>query len=219
MRFIGAVSTLLLVAALTGCGLIPTPTPFVMPTARPDIYSGLYAKETAAPQFTALAATASADEGSLRQWASDAKSAFAESDSRFAAKHAIGAPDYYPQCSGGDKGPSGFGWVSPGGTQLNDTLTLFYDTPVTPAAVRVIETANVVGALVRIDVVDTAGNPIVVYEGDPVEEHVCGQMFSVGITSVTQKVDRVVLHFDRMLAPVWTVRYVEIDAVELVGNP
>lgn len=213
-------SILLILALLgiAGCALIPTQTPFVTPTLAPGSYDSRTVRATVAPQLTALAAAASVEEGALRQWASDAEAAAEARQPEHAAENAIGAPDFSPQCSG-STGPSGYGWVSPGGAVLNDSLTLFYEEPVTPTAIYVYETTDAVGALIRVDVVDTAGNMIVVYEGDSVEENVCGRIFSLGIASVTQKVDRVVLHFDRTLTSVWQVRYVEVDAVELVGNP
>jgi hypothetical protein len=95
MRFIWVLSILLIVFVLVGC--IPAPTPMPLATYPPGFYNAMAARQTVIPKLTALAAAASGQTGSLRQWASQAEAVVAASDPRYAADHAAGAPDFYPK--------------------------------------------------------------------------------------------------------------------------
>jgi hypothetical protein len=177
------------------------------PTASPT-YDAIPAQLTVPPMLTALAATATAAPGSLRQWAIAAQASTQYGDPDWGAVQAVGEPNAYPTC-----GDNVLAWASAGSNTV-DSLELVYQTPVVPVALFIYEVSGP-GSIVRIEVVEESGAKQVVYEGMPIASQECPRIFSVGITDVTAKVNRVIVHIDQTVLATWN----EIDAVELVGNP
>jgi hypothetical protein len=154
---------------------------------------------TDAPTTTAVA-------GSVSQWATTAEATSQYGEDSWSATQATGEPNS-PDCA--DQTTAWATEKSDG----NDTLTLGYDTPVIPSAVRISITYTP-NQIVSVDVVGTDGTVTSVYTGAPSEE-TCPQLFEVPVTGVTSAVDEVRITLDQsILALGWT----EIDAVELVGT-
>lgn|SRR5574341_90235 len=177
------------------------------PTAT-STYDAIAAQLTVPPLLTSNAAAAAAATGSLRQWAIAAQASSQYDMVNYAATQATNAPDFYPSC-----GDSYFAWASAGSNTV-EHLELVYQTPVVPVAIFIYET-NAPGSITQVEVIDEAGATQVVYSGVPLVSPECPRIFSVGITGLTVRVNRVIVRVDQAVTSQWN----EIDAVELVGNP
>jgi len=194
-------------SATAPAGGAATDTEAASDTATPT-YDAISAQLTVPPLLTANAATATAATGSLRQWALAAQASSQYGDVDWAATQATGAPNSPAAC-----GDNTTAWASAGNSG-QDNLELVYTTTVVPVAINIYE-GNGPGSIVKVDVEEANGTAHTVYTGQPLVTADCPRIFSIGITSVTAKVNRIKIYVDQSVVKTWD----EIDAVELVGNP
>lgn len=168
-----------------------------------EVTEATEADESTTTDAPAASTTVATD--SVSQWATTAEATSQYGEDSWSATQATGKPNS-PDCA--DQITAWATEKSDG----KDTLTLGYDTPVIPSAVRISITYTP-NQVVSVDVVGTDGTVTSVYTGAPSEE-TCPQLFEVPVTGVTSAVDEVRITLDQsILALGWT----EIDAVELVG--
>ncbi len=147
----------------------------------------------------------------LRQWASSAEATSSYGEEVWSPIQATGAPDT-PEC-----GDYQTAWASESGLG-QDSLTLYYDTPVIPDQVDIYQSSNP-GSIIRVEVLPADGSaPIVVFSGiDRTTQ--CPGILSVAINAepapVTNAgpVTEVRITIDQSRTGNWN----EIDAVELIG--
>ncbi len=147
----------------------------------------------------------------LRQWASSAEATSSYGEEVWSPIQATGEPDT-PEC-----GDFQTAWASE--TSLGqDSLTLYYDTPVIPDQVDIYQNANP-GSIIRVEVLPADGSaPIVVFDGID-RTTLCPGVFSVAINAepapVTSAgpITEVRITLDQSRTSNWN----EIDAVELIG--
>jgi hypothetical protein len=140
----------------------------------------------------------------IRQWAVSATASSEYNNPAWAASQATGAPDT-PQC---DDVETAWASGTAGGVEW---LELRYATPVRPTGLNVYQSYSP-GQVVRIDLLDTAGNYHTVYTSEPRELPSCPNVLAVPVEANYQAL-AVRLTVDQTTRNDWT----EIDAVELVG--
>ncbi len=186
----------------------PTETGSAATEVASPTYDAIAAQLTVPPLLTANAATAAAANGALHQWAAAAQASSQYGDLDWAATQATGAPNASADC-----GDNKTAWASAGNAGV-DNLELVYTTTVVPVAVNIYE-QNGPGSIVKVDVEEPSGTAHTIYTGAPLVTQQCPRTFSIAITGVTAKVNRVKIYVDQSVVKTWD----EIDAVELVGNP
>lgn len=142
----------------------------------------------------------------LRQWASDAKASSEYGEDDYSAKQATGAPDTVG-CS-----DARTAWASET-TTGEETLELFYETPVIPLRVEIYQNVGN-GAIVSVELIPAeGGDPIILPDSaDPRTD--CPGVFRLPVVLETPVfVTGVVIHFDQSITNYWN----EIDAVRLTG--
>lgn len=142
----------------------------------------------------------------IRQWATSATASSEYGNPDWAASQATGAPDT-PEC-----GDYATAWASQGSDTV-EWLELYYDTPVYPTEVNIIQTHSP-DQVVNVELIDTEGTYHEVYTGEPEnlwEE--CPYTLSILVWADYQAVGVKITIDQSVIDPTWN----EIDAVELVG--
>jgi hypothetical protein len=139
------------------------------------------------------------------QWAFAATASSERASPDWAAQQATGEPDA-PGC-----GDYGTAWASaaPDGVEWLDVR---FRQPVLPRRIDIHETHSP-GFIVRVELLDEAGQYHPVWEGEPTPTGACPRLFSFLVTKVDVPVVGVRIHLDQRNGGNWN----QIDAVELVG--
>jgi hypothetical protein len=145
----------------------------------------------------------------IRQWAVRAEASSEYTADDWSAMQATGAPDV-PAC-----GDDHRAWAS-AEPDSEDYLVLHYETPVNPTELVIYQTYNP-SQVVEIQLVNTAGETWMVWNGEPEAITHCPDVWTHTITPDEPfYADTVVIWVDQS---VLGLGWVEIDAVELVGYP
>jgi hypothetical protein len=141
----------------------------------------------------------------LDQWAFAATASSERSSPGWSAGQASGEPDTSEcgdlQTAWASSAPDGVDW-----------LELQFPLPVAPRRVNIHETHSP-GFVVRVEVIDGAGQIHTVWEGDPAPTDECPRVFSFLVTETDVSVQKVRVHLDQREGGNWN----QIDAVELLG--
>ncbi len=144
----------------------------------------------------------------IRQWATSATASSEYGNPDWAASQATGAPDtIIEECA-----DLPTAWASQGSDTV-EWLELYYDTPVYPTEVNIIQTHSP-DQVVMVELIDTEGTYHEVYTGEPEnlwEE--CPYTLSILVWADYQAVGVKITIDQSVIEPTWN----EIDAVELVG--
>ncbi len=161
---------------------------------------------TAAP---AIEATPPAQAEEASQWATSANASSQYGSDSWSALQATGAPDT-TQC-----GDIQTAWATANSDGV-DFIELAYPVAVIPTRIDIYQTYNP-GAVVRVEVVDAAGAPHTVYEGQPAPISECPYVQTIDVTQagIDFPVSKVIVHLDQTNHTGWN----EIDAVQLTGIP
>jgi hypothetical protein len=143
----------------------------------------------------------------LRQWASGATATSEFEPDSWSAMQATGAPNT-AEC-----GDIPTAWAS-GSSGEVATLTLAYSVAVVPSSIE-IHQSYAPGSITKVEVVDEAGTPSIIYQAQPAAVDQCPYVQIVPVTGVTAKVKMVIITVDQSVITDWN----EIDAVELIGIP
>ncbi len=145
----------------------------------------------------------------IRQWAVRAEASSEYSSDDYSAMQATGAPDV-DYCE-----ENLLAWA-PEWPDTEESLTLYYETPVIPTELVIYQTHNP-SQVVEIQFIDTTGEAWLLWYGDPEEVSTCPDEWTHTIDlEETFYTDTVVIWVDQS---VLDLGWVEIDAVELVGYP
>lgn len=200
-RLLVLLPVLALVFSLLACSLGAKVTPAPQPTATRRV-STPTSRPTATQELPANV---------VRTWASAAEASSEFGSSSWTAMQAAGAPDTNG-C--GDYGTS---WASASSSSV-DTLTLYYyDQPVIPYEVNIIQTYNP-SQVVKVELIDALGQfyDVTIYESAPQAVSQCPYTLSIPVSGVDYLVMGVRITIDQSILGLgWN----EIDAVELVGIP
>ena len=142
----------------------------------------------------------------VRQWASRAEATSEYGSSGWSAMQATGAPNVE------DCGDNQSAWASQS-QDSKETLTLYYDTPVTPGQVNVHQTYNP-GAITGIELVPAGGGAPRRVPNSADRDKACPHVFELKVPPGFPPVDGVIIRLDQSRTGNWS----EIDAVELVGK-
>ena len=144
----------------------------------------------------------------IRQWATSATASSEYGNPDWSASQATGAPDtIIEECA-----DLPTAWASQGSDTV-EWLELYYDTPVYPTEVNIIQTHSP-DQVVMVELIDTEGTYHEVYTGEPEnlwEE--CPYTLSILVWADYQAVGVKITIDQSVIDPTWN----EIDAVELVG--
>jgi hypothetical protein len=143
------------------------------------------------------------------QWATDATASSQYGEEAYSALQATGPSD---TPSAGDYDTA---WASQDPDGGVETLELFFEVPVHPAGVAIVESYNP-GAITTIEAYDIENDAwVVIYEGEagPVAE--AYRVFVPEVTPVEFVTDQIRLTLDTAAVEGWN----EIDAVQLIGRP
>jgi hypothetical protein len=144
----------------------------------------------------------------VRQWATSATASSEYGNPSWAASQATGAPDtIIEECA-----DLPTAWASQGSDTV-EWLELYYDTPVYPTEVNIIQTHSP-DQVVMVELIDTEGTYHEVYTGEP--ENLwekCPYTLSILVWADYQAVGVKITIDQSVIEPTWN----EIDAVELVG--
>lgn len=143
----------------------------------------------------------------LRQWAVGASATSEYEPDSWSAMQATGAPNTL-EC-----GDIPTAWAS-GSSGEVASLTLTYAVPVVPSSIEIHQN-YAPGSIVKVEVVDEAGMPTIVYEAQAAPIGQCPYVQVVPVAGVTAKVTMVIITVDQSVITDWN----EIDAVELIGIP
>jgi hypothetical protein len=143
------------------------------------------------------------------QWATSARASSEYGAANYSASQATGAPNvrFY-----GDNAQS---WASRLADAPDEWIELTFANPVPAAAVRVRQNFNP-GAIVRVDVIDTAGGVQTVFQGTDTNVYPRASIgwLVVKFPTTAQPIERVRLSLDSVAVRGWN----EIDAVQLVAG-
>ena len=145
--------------------------------------------------------------GEISQFAAEAKASSQYSQPGWSATQATGAPNTV-KC--GDF-PSAWASLSSSG---KDWILLTYTKPVIPTRIIIYQTYHP-GAISRVDVVDEAGNSIMIYQTVPAISSQCPDILEIEVKDVNTLVHSVRITIDQSNHNGWS----EIDAVQLLGKP
>jgi hypothetical protein len=141
------------------------------------------------------------------QWASSARASSEYRTTDYSAARATGAPNvrFY--------GDNVQAWATRLADAANEWIELTFTNPVPAAAVRVRQNFNP-GAIVRVDLIDTAGGVQTVFQGTDTNVYPRATIgwFVVKFPTTAQPIERVRLSLDSVAVRGWN----EIDAVQLV---
>ena len=145
----------------------------------------------------------------IQQWAVDAEASSEWGSSDWTARQAIGASNTF-EC-----GDIETAWAAAGKDTV-EWINLYYDVPVYPTQIRVIETFNP-DQVVRIDLIDMQGKFVEVYTAQPQKvDSPCPYPLSVSVNRNDILAQGARITIDQsVLGLEWN----EIDAVEIVGVP
>lgn len=156
-----------------------------------------------------LCAPAAAQEDLLYQWASYAVATSEYSTNDWSAQQATGEPDT-TGCMDAKTA-----WASAGLKNPNETLTVYFDTPVFPTQVNIYQSYNP-GTITGIDLLTAADNTPITVKNSASTSTTCPNVFTINITWENPlPILGVAIRLDQTQATDWT----EIDAVQLVGVP
>lgn len=170
--------------------------------SEPDLIAWLGEKGVAIE----IISTPSPGEGEISQYASGA-TASSQYSSSWAPSKAIGAPD---TASCGDLTTA---WASQNSSGV-DWLDVTFTQAVIPSHIVIYQNYNPT-AVVRVEVVDTAGISHIVYEGARRRENKCPYMMDIIVEGIDVTIKEVRIHIDQSGYWGWN----EIDAVQLIGRP
>lgn len=142
----------------------------------------------------------------IRQWGVTAQAGSEYGSSDFAAIQAIGAPNTR-ECGDWETA-----WAAAAASTV-EWLQVHYAIPVRPTQVNVVQSYNP-GQVVRVELLDTAGNYHEIYAAAPRAEGTCPYTLSIAVADAAYQAIAVRVTVDQALVSDWT----EIDAVELVGR-
>lgn len=145
--------------------------------------------------------------GEISQFATDAKASSQYSQPGWAAVQAIGAPNTV-NC-----GDFSSAWASLSSSG-KDWILLTYAQPVIPTRIIIYQTYHP-GAVSQVDVVDEAGNSIMVYQAVPAITSQCPDILEIEVKDVNTLVRSVRVIIDQSNHNGWN----QIDAVQLLGKP
>jgi hypothetical protein len=193
---------LALTSSILACSLgQPQPTPTQVPTV-----TRLAPTNTAEPTITQATA------GDLiRQWASAGEATSEFGADSWSAQQAAGAPD---SLTCGDQVSA---WASATSTGVDSITLYFYDQPVIPTEINIIQSYNP-SQVVKVELLDPYGEyyDAIIYEAEPIATAECPYTLSIPVTGIDYLVMGVRITIDQsVLGLGWN----EIDAVELVGYP
>jgi hypothetical protein len=139
------------------------------------------------------------------QWASSVAASSQFGDESWSAEQALGEPNVF-ECSDHINA-----WASLG-SDTEETLTLFYDKPVTPTQVNIFQTFTP-GSITGIDLIPAEGDNLIPVPNSADLGTACPGVFSINLPEDLPEVMGVVIYLDQSIGGSWN----EIDAVELVG--
>jgi hypothetical protein len=139
------------------------------------------------------------------QWAFAATASSERASPDWSAQQATGEPDV----AGCGDHPAAWASAAADGVEWLDVR---FRWPVVPRRINIHETHSP-GSIVRVEVLDEAGQVYTVWEGEPTPAGTCPRLFSFLVTEVDVPVVGVRIHLDQRDGGNWN----QIDAVELVG--
>jgi hypothetical protein len=145
--------------------------------------------------------------GEISQFATEAKASSQYSQPGWSAMQAIGAPNTV-NC-----GDFSSAWASLSSSG-KDWILLTYTQSVIPTRIIIYQTYHP-GAVSRVEVVDEAGNLIMIYQAVPAITSQCPDFLEIEVTDVNTLVRSVRVTIDQSSHNGWS----EIDAVQLLGKP
>ena len=163
---------------------------------------------TSAPQPSPVTAAGGSSEP-IRQWAADAEASSEWGDPDWTASQATGGPNTF-EC-----GDLGTAWAAAGKDTV-EWINLYYNTPVYPTEIRIIETYNP-DQVTQVDLIDMQGQFVTVYTGQPQQQDTpCPYTLSISVNRSDILVQGVRITIDQSILG---IEWNEIDAVEIVGLP
>jgi hypothetical protein len=194
---------LLLVFPALACSMLGQPAqptqapPSELPPRSPDL----------APNLSVTAAGGSTEP--IRQWAADADASSEWGNPDWTASQATGGPNTF-EC-----GDLGTAWAAAGKDTV-EWINLYYNTPVYPTEIRIIQTYNP-DQVTQVDLIDMQGQFVTVYTGQPKQQDTpCPYTLSISVNRSDILVQGVRVTIDQS---VLGIEWNEIDAVEIVGVP
>jgi hypothetical protein len=174
-----------------------------------DALGGQLVRPAPAPsedETVLVQSTLAPNEGEISQFATGATASSQYSETSWSAMQATSAPD---TAGCGDLSSA---WASLYSSGKN-WLLLTYGQPVIPTHIVIYQTFNP-GAVSLVEVLDEAGNSIVVYETHPTIVSQCPHMLEIEVKDVNTLVRSVRVTIDQSTHNDWS----EIDAVQLLGK-
>ncbi|MBN2115599.1 MAG: hypothetical protein JW730_03460 [Anaerolineales bacterium] len=205
-RTVPQVLVLLLVFPALACSMLGQPA---QPTQAP-VASEPPAQNppTSAPQPSPVTAAGGSSEP-IRQWAADAEASSEWGNPDWTASQATGGPNTF-EC-----GDLGTAWAAAGKDTV-EWINLYYNTPVYPTEIRIIETYNP-DQVTQVDLIDMQGQFVTVYTGQPRQvDSPCPYTLSISVNRSDILAQGVRVTIDQSALG---IEWNEIDAVEIIGVP